>query len=305
MRAKVADIEICGDTFRVVLEGAPQLQAVTPQNVLAELRAKHEDFRHFLLDPPRGHRDVNACLLLPPVSEVALSTLVVAAQFGYAPVAGTMLMAASTALIETGALTPDNPGQVRFDTAAGPQHVSIVNRDAESPQTIWHTPAPTLCVAHGDLALDGRSVPVSLVHSGLVYVVVSASDLGLSMQDHTALSQAGCTVSAAALEAFPVAEHGLAEVGEAYLVMIVGEMERQGPSAEVNVAWVSGSGLVANSAGGTGAVAVAAHVTASGQLDVGAPLIARAPGGPFECRLFKDRAEVAATPKLIALKELI
>ncbi|SHK03541.1 Proline racemase [Shimia gijangensis] len=304
MRAQVADVEICKDILRVVLEGAPELQARTPLDALAELRANHDAFRRFLLEPPHGHADVNACLLLPAMEVGAQNCLVVAAQFGYAPVAGTMVMAACAALSETKEIAHDTGGTLCFDTAAGRQRVTRRDLTGEHPQTVWQTSRPRLCETDALLSVGGRAVRVSLVHSGMAYVVVAARDLAISMQDHVALSQAGRAVVAAAREAFALKDYGLQGLVETYLVMVVGDIDRQGARPTVDVAWVSGSGLVANSAGGTGALAVAAHLQSLGALETGEVLVTQAPGGPFECTLLDDHAEVAGYPRLLGIRTL-
>ncbi len=307
-RITALDAAMAGDVLRVVTEGSPALRAASALEALAELRGEHEAFRRFLIEPPRGHRDLNACLLLPPFSAGAQRTLVVASHFGYAPVAGSLLIAAAGVLVETGAVTAEEPETaVAFDTAAGTE--TIVAR-VEAGQCVagrWTTAAPRVVVHDGELALDdGRSVPASVVNSGLRYVVSRAADVGVDARDVDSLGRAGTMLSRAAGRRWPVdGEAGTADTGPC-LAMIVGGIERRRDAIadHVPVAWISPDGNVAPSPGATGALAAAAHLAAAGELEVGRALDATARGGTFRCWLAPGSATIEAPLRIIAWLDL-
>ena len=99
-RVLVVDTHIAGEIIRVVLDGFPPLESTNAAEALVELRTQHDDFRRFLIDPPRGHNEVNAALLFPAYSDEATRTLIVASQFGFVPLAGTPLIASTVAIVE-------------------------------------------------------------------------------------------------------------------------------------------------------------------------------------------------------------
>lgn len=295
MQALVTDVEICGDVLRVVTQGPPDLQVKSPSELLGQLRADHDDYRRFLLDPPRGHQDVNACLLYPPFSEQARASLVVAAQFGYAPVAGTMVLAASAVLADQDP-QPLSERSMQFDTAAGPQS-AVLSRDGE---VSWKSAPPKVLSAGGRLEVLGCTLPFTIVDTGMIYVVAEVGDLGCAMTDRAALSQVGQAVAAAAQQLMPLSTLDLPHAPDAYLVMLVGQKRADG----VDVAWVSADGLVAHSAGGTGALAVLEHFSQSGVWDRSHWLTVSAPGGAFDCVIHDAEAWVRAKPRIVRRHQL-
>jgi proline racemase len=305
-RATVVDVSICGDILRVVMDGFPELKATNPAEILQELRQHHNDFRHFLIDHPRGHEYVNACLLLPPFSKKAVRTLVVAPSFGYSAVAGTLLMAATTALIETNQISIDEPiTEVTFDTAQGQYTIIATIENGRCVATRWLTNKPRIIFSEQTLKqTDGSTISVSLIHSGLPYIIVRAVDLQLNMDDISALGQAGLLLSGLAETQLDWQTNDMKQGVEYFLFMIVGEFNPL--DNRVAVAWVSPTGSVAFSPSGTGALAVAGYFQAQGQLARGTELITVTPSGCcFRCQLDAQTAYVKATAQVIALSELI
>lgn len=309
-RVVAADTLIGGDILRIVLSGMPDLQATNAIEALRELRREHEDFRRFLINPPRGHEDINACLLLPPFSSDAVRTLVVAAQFGYAPIAGTALMAASAVLVQTGqAAATGARATLPFDTAKGKAEVAVDVADGRCVSATWSTHPPRVIARDREFVLgDGRRVRASVITSGLPYVVASASDLRLDMRDSHRLGAAGADLSRAAGAQLPLGDVGLAEDADAYIVMIVGRPELWAAESTTSVpaAWVSSTGWVAPSPSGTGALAVAAYLAETGVLDPEMALEVVTPAGNgFRCWLDGPTASVRASVEITALLELI
>lgn len=145
------DTLIAGDVLRVVLDGSPALKAKGPLEALQELRAEHQDFRRFVIEPPRGHAEINACLLLYPFSSDAVRTAIIAEHFGYASFAGTPLLASAVALIETGGVAAHEPETtVTFDTAKGRAEVFVSVKDGRCFSARWVTTRPRI-VAYGQM----------------------------------------------------------------------------------------------------------------------------------------------------------
>lgn len=308
------DTLVAGDVLRIVLDGLPDLRAASPLEALQELRDEHEEFRRFLVEPPRGHEGISACLLLPPFSPDAVRTVVVAPQIGYVPFAGTPMMAAAAALMETGAIDAREPEtSVLFDTARGKAEIVLSVEDGRCVSTKWKTPHPRV-VAHDRVFSldDGRSFPATVVSLGLPYAIVRAADIGVDFRAASALSKAGAMVSRVVGRQLPLEDVGLSEDASAYAVMIVGELvldpaqngARNG--AEATVAWVSPTGWVAATPAGTGALSVAAYFAARGELPPGTTLKTVSPSGNSLC-CWRDAnsASVVAPVRILSLLELV
>ncbi|MEM9046069.1 MAG: proline racemase family protein [Pseudomonadota bacterium] len=300
-----ADALIGMDVLRVVLQGAPSLSATTPSEALAELRESHDAFRQFVVAPPRGHQGVNACILLPPFSPGTVATAVIAGQFGYAALAGTPLIAAATALIETGRAPAQSNTAMFFDTAKGRQTILPVIDNGLVSSARWETLPPKILRAEAPLTLaDGRTAHASLISTGLPYAVVRAAELGISLEDEPAVAKAGIALGAAALSALSLADLGRTPDLDSYVTLVIGDLVASDPP-RLPVAWVSARGIVASSPGGSGALAAAAHLHQTGELPLGTSLEAVASGATLRCGLTEEGGWVAAQTPLIAKGELL
>jgi len=299
------DTLIGGDILRIITEGTPLLDASTPQAALEELRRKHDALRKYVIEPPRGHADINACLLFPPFEATSIRTAAVAAQFGFGPVAGTALMSSTAALAAMGEI-PRREGEtsVRFDTAKGPMDVAIRNPGPNRYQARWRTTFPEVLFQDRILTLPGgRELPVSLINSGMPYLVARAADLEVDTKDIAALGRAGAAISQAGGAAFPMAAFGLEGQVDAYLVIILGDAEEtaDSPGLQCGIAWIAPSGWVAPSPAGTGALATLAHLSLEGALAAGQALKTISPAGNgFTSRQTATGAEVEAEIEILS-----
>ncbi len=292
------DVELAGDVLRVGLGGLPELASANAIDALAELRSQHEAFRDFLNLPPHGNPLINSCLVYPPFEKTAHGALFLASRFAYAPYAGTALMAAATALAEMRGFEPvPDPRLFSFETARGLMTVELNHSKSATTQAKWFAPRPEVLVSNQKLQLmSNTSVPVFLVNAGLPYLVVDAGGMGLSLGDHSGLKGAAIHLSSAAHKSFPLSHFGIEEDYGRCLVMFFSQVADN----HVETVWVSDKGEIANSVGGTGALAVLAACENGGVTRPGALTRIQAPGGAFECQLADGQATVAAKVQIIA-----
>lgn len=180
--------------------------------------------------------------------------LFLASRFGYAPFAGTALMAAATHLVaERGEVTQDGSHDLIFETAAGLTKIVLQIEASTAVRATWETEPPRLLAK--DLQIDcsdGVQRRCSLVTAGLPYIVVDTSALGVSLQDHAKLGPAAASLSADVARVAPMESFGIANEYARFLIMAIEPTE----DGRVRTAWVSDAGEVALSPGGTGALAV-------------------------------------------------
>jgi len=297
------DAMIAGDILRVAHGGLPELRSRNAADGLAELRAHREPLRAFLNDPPHGNLLVNACLLYPATQAFSAGRHFLASRFGYSPLAGTASMACAAVRAEASRLAPDKPGSpLIFETARGLAQVEIAVEGPLMARATWLAPLPSVPVAEQAFDIPHRGkVRLSIVHSGLPYIVVENSELGVSIDDLAQLGRAAMTLSAAVGRAKPVAAFGMADDYDRYLVMVVDATS----SDDVPVVWVSDKGEVARSAGGTGALAALAALQARGLRQPGHTVAIRAPGGTFQCRIDDSSAVVTATTRIVARHDFL
>lgn len=304
------DTSIAGDVVRVVVDGFPKLKAKNAKDALQELRADHEEFRHFLIDPPRGYRDINAILLLPPLSPKTDRTVIMAEHFGYVPVAGTLMITAAVALVETGLVARHEPETtVTFDTAHGQTQLIVDVEDGHATSATWTTDRPRIVVRSEKISLENdQTVPVTVISPGLPYVVARIDDLGVDFDDVKALGTAGAMLSSAAGQQLPLKDLGMERDADAYLVMLMGDFTDDGAAeaARVFAAWVAPDGNVSHSPAGTGALTAAAYSADRGDLEIGRLLDVVTPYNQrLRSRIDMASACVAGAVRLVAFVDLV
>jgi len=297
------DVLISGDVLRVVHGGLPELRSRNVADGLTELRARYEPYRTFLNDPPHGNRLVNACLLYPAAQPHFAGRHFLASRFGYAPFAGTALMACAAVWADENRAGPEDLQEpLQFETATGAAQVKLSVDAPQSGTATWVAPMPRVLLAERvfEVPARGKSM-VSIVSSGLPYIVVEDSELNVSIDDIEQVEQAAMSLSEAVGQEKPVAEFGMAGEHARYLVMVINSKSKD----EVPVVWVSDRGESARSAGGTGALAVLAALQTRGLRRSGRTVTIGAPGGAFQCRIDDSSAIVTATTRLVARHEFL
>ncbi len=85
--------------------------APLPPELVAELIEKRiqQLFRTLLMQEPRGHKDMFGIILTPPAHPKAHYGLLFIHSEGYIDMCGHSIMSATTALIETGMVSPSEP----------------------------------------------------------------------------------------------------------------------------------------------------------------------------------------------------
>lgn len=294
------DVMIAGDVLRVAHGGLPELRGTDTAEALAELRARHERLRSFLNEPPHGNELVNACLLYPASNPSRAGRHFLASRFGFSPFAGTALMACATVRALEGSLPQPNGMPLVFETAGGLAEVEVQSDGPLSARATWIASVPSVPIADHLIDLPGRGmVRLSIVMSGLPYIVVEDRELGVSIDAVPELARAAMALGAAVEREWPVARFGFGDDHAHFLMMVICLRDTE----EVRVVWVSDRGEAARSAGGTGALAVLGALEARGLRRRGRAVSIRAPGGSFSCLIGDRAAFVTADVQVVARHE--
>ena len=289
------DVDLAGDILRVVTSGLPALVSRNATDALNELQSEHELLRDFLNLPPNGNHLINSCLLYPPFEQGADGALFLASRFAYAPYAGTALMAAATVLAQA----QDNTDRrlFEFETAQGAMGVELIRNNNIVTRAKWFVETPKLLINDGKLQREaGGTAAVSIVDAGLPYLVVDSDKLGIELSDHSKLSTTAIELSAVAGNQFPMAQSDMVDNYSQYLVMFTSKVVDN----HIKTVWVSDKGEVANSAGGTGALAVFIACKENGSLKPESQALIEAPGGTFTCGISGNQASVTANIRIVA-----
>src|SRR6476661_3988982 len=114
------DAHAAGEPLRIVTGGLPPLRGATLRERRATLRREHDDIRRILLWEPRGHGDMYGAVLTEPATSEADYGIIFMTNEGYSTMCGHGIIAATTALLETGEIMATGPeAVVTYETPAG------------------------------------------------------------------------------------------------------------------------------------------------------------------------------------------
>lgn len=157
------DTHVAGETFRMVVHSALQLNAQDLQAGKEKLLQKYEQERSLFLNEPRGHRAINGCIVTPSAT-TDYGLLFVnhekQSHFNYSGVVATL-----TALLEMGNLDIKKDGRYQVETSNGVYDVQAECNGHVVEQVKVESGACQLVEAHP----DHHTVAVDELRHYLVY----------------------------------------------------------------------------------------------------------------------------------------
>ncbi len=180
------DVHAGGQPLRIVTGGLPSIPGATLQE-RADYFAQHcGAIRGLLMAEPRGHHGMTGAIVTPPASGDARFGLLFMNNEGMADVSGHGVIAAVTALIETGQLPPETAAEgVRIDLPAG-TIVAYADCEGSEVKSVSFDHIP--CFAYAldvPVELNGLAFPVDVVYNGAFYAVVDVKALDLALLEST------------------------------------------------------------------------------------------------------------------------
>ncbi len=271
-RVRTFDLHTGGEPFRIVIDGAP---AIPGETVAAKRRWAQEhadDLRRLLMWEPRGHADMYGCLLTAPVTPGADFGILFMHNSGFSTMCGHGIIAATTAVLETGML-PAAENRLIIDSPAGPVRATA-ERDGNRVSRVAFLNVPSFVVAldaEVEVASYGR-LPYDLAFGGAYYAFVDIATLGLDWGSagSARLIDAGRAIKRAIAAEQPIEHPGERDLGFLYGVVFHGPPTDESHHSR-NVC-VFADGEVDRSPTGTGVSARAALLHARGHLALGQPI---------------------------------
>ena len=102
----VVDTHTAGEPTRIVLSGLPAIKGKTMADKKQYLKTNMDHYRSLLMQEPRGHKDMFGAIITPPVSPESDFGIIWMDNSGYLDMCGHGTIGITTALIETGMVTP-------------------------------------------------------------------------------------------------------------------------------------------------------------------------------------------------------
>jgi proline racemase len=231
-----------------------------------EMQTRHDWFRKFLLNEPRGHNDMFGAVLFPPKSEYADLGVVFMDNGSYLTMCGHGIIGAVTCAVET-KLVQKKP-TIRVETPAGivvtHPHYSKGHVESVSFENV-----PAFVLETASINLFGKTIQVEVVFGGNFFAIVSAEKVGVEINASakSKIIETGLLIRNSVNASVSVAHPNFPEINKVALV------EFSGPAlnsqADARNVVVFGQGQIDRSPCGTGTCAKLALLYSQGRIKVG------------------------------------
>ena len=292
-----------GEVGRVITGGVIAPRATSMFERQQALQRDQDWLRGMLLSDPRGSVNAAVNLVTPPIAaEADIGMIVIEADY-YPPMSGSNLMCTVTAVLESGMLPMTEPvTSLCIDTPAG-----LVRVEAECGggkcRRVFFSNVPS-CVLHRQKPVEVAglgTVVVDVAYGGMIYVIVSADELGftLAQSEARSLVELGERVKLAAAEQLPSIHPANPGIHTINQTLFAGPLEtRDGVKSAKNAVVVS-PGRIDRSPCGTGSSARMALMHTRGELAVAEPFKHLSIlDTVFECRI-ESTTQVCGVPAVI------
>lgn len=267
-RVTVIDSHAGGEPFRVVVDGLPEIPGETVLRRRRYAMANLDDLRRALMWEPRGHADMYGGWIGSPVAKGSDLSVLFLHNDGFSTMCGHGVIAMGTVLLETGMLPPHEPEtSIRIDTPAGT--VSVVSSVSSGRVTGTRFRNVSSFVADLDATIDVDGlgeVRYDLAFGGAFYALVTASDIGVRLDDAARLIDAGRRIKGSITAARDIVHPDDPDLGFLYGVIFTGPPES--PRHHSRNVCVFADGEIDRSPTGTGVSSRLAVMSARGEIGV-------------------------------------
>ena len=183
------DYHTAGEPVRVVTGGIPNIPGKTILEKRDFVRQNLDHLRTALINEPRGHDSMWACIMTPPVTDGAAFGLIFMAGGGYHDMCGHGLIGAATLAVEMGIVEAREPETVvAIDVPVGliRVRVNVENGKARSA-TLQNV--PSFLYKSGMIKVPRLGeLPVDIAFGGNFFAIIEAKDLGIT-SDATSIKE--------------------------------------------------------------------------------------------------------------------
>lgn len=292
-----------GEVGRVITGGVIAPAATDMLARQQEIQRTQDYLRLMLLSDPRGSVNSAVNLITPPIHASAAFGLIVIESDYYPAMSGSNLICTVTVALETGMVPMKEPlTELIVDTPAGLVAVTAECVDGKCRRVTFKNVPSFVMHRQRQVEVQGLgTITVDVAYGGMIYVVVDAPSVGMSLGRDEArdLVVLGERIKAAAAEQLPSVHPEIPAIHTINQTLFAGPLEsREGIKTSKNAVVVS-PGRIDRCPCGTGSSARLALLHATGQLKTGESFIHRSIlDTEFLCRV-DSTAKVAAVDAVI------
>ncbi|CAN7762888.1 MULTISPECIES: proline racemase family protein [Rhizobium] len=262
-----------GEVGRVITGGVLPPKGKTMFERMQNLESEGAWLRNMLLFDPRGSVNAAVNLITPPCRDDADLGMIVMESDYFVPMSGSNLICTVTVALEAGMVPMIEPQTiVRVDTPAGLVEVTAECRNGKCKRITFRN-IPSF-VMHRDATIDVPdlgTLRVDVAYGGMIYCIVDAEDLNLTLDSSEArlLVELGEKIKAAAASQLPSIHPENPQIHTINQVEFAGPLQVLGGVRTSKNAVVVSPGRLDRCPCGTGTSARMALLHARGDLAVG------------------------------------
>ncbi len=179
MRVTTVDYHCAGEPFRIVLEGAPELQGATILEKRRWALENCDDVRRLLVNEPRGHADMYGCFVTDPEDGAADLGVVFFHNAGYSTACGHGTIALVSWAIESGRVAAVEPEtRVTVDVPSG-RLPTVARVEGGHVRSVRFRNVSAYVHARG---LKMGRFTLDIAYGGAFYAIVPAAQAGLRVE---------------------------------------------------------------------------------------------------------------------------
>lgn len=267
----VVGIHAAGEVCDVAVGGVLDVPGRSMYEKMMYLWKKDDSLRHLLMNEPRGSSAMCHNLVLPPCNSNADAGFIIMEHEEYPPMSGANTIATATVLLETGMVAMKEPtSHLKLDTPAGLVAVDAECSGGKCTSVSFHNVPAFVFALDVEVAVPGiGAVKVDIAWGGMIYAIVDASSIGLSIRSENGakIVELGERIKAAVqAQTDPIHPENTAIRGVSILEFTEPLYAAGGKKSAVNTVVVS-PGRLDRSPCGTGTCARLAVLHARGQLE--------------------------------------
>ncbi len=207
IKIKTRDYHTAGEPLRIIESGFPEISGKKILEIRSLLSKDHDHLRKTIINEPRGHYDMYACLPTPPERPDSKFGMVFLHNEGYSTMCGHAVIAMGKyyldkkeiglAELETG---------IKADTPAG-QVVIFGREKSDTSIEIGFRNVPSFVESLDNLIMvKDRQITFDLAYGGAYYALVDADDLKLSLKPENShnIRTLGMDIKREIEEQFPI-----------------------------------------------------------------------------------------------------
>ena len=180
---KTVDMHTGGEPLRVVIEGAPNIQANSVLEYRQKMLAHYDDFRKKLMWEPRGHADMYGLITLPPERDDSDFGVLFLHNEGYSTMCGHATIAIAKLAVLLDWVEQSEPlTTMKIDAPCG-QLEAFVQIENKAIQKVYFDNVPSFVVGLDQEVIlpSGQTVKYDLAYGGAFYAYVDAKQMGLAL----------------------------------------------------------------------------------------------------------------------------